>query len=79
MGSLRQRGRIWRAKYHRNGRPFEESSHGGSKDDAKTLLTNWLAAETIAFFGADGTVLETLSGRVEPGGRLPTPGGTGRS
>jgi len=38
MGHIYQRGRIYWIKYHRDGRPFYESSGSGKEGDAKRLL-----------------------------------------
>jgi integrase len=38
MGSIYKRGRVWWVKYHRQGRPFYESSGSAVHEDAKRLL-----------------------------------------
>lgn len=38
MGELKLRGRIWWIRYYRNGRRFEESSHGEKRKAAEDLL-----------------------------------------
>lgn len=38
MGSIYKRGTVWWIKYHRQGRPFYETSGSSARDDAKNLL-----------------------------------------
>jgi integrase len=38
MGMIYQRGNIWWIKYHRNGKPYRESSGSKKEGDARTLL-----------------------------------------
>lgn len=37
-GSLYLRGNVWWIQYHRNGKPYAESSHSNDKTDAERLL-----------------------------------------